>query len=127
MGDSLRGHENYPSAESVLDRLNQIDLRLRQLEKKERLPDSCFPGERGRRYKLRSDMVDVHLKEALMDRLNVLETRIRQVPEIDRLVFEPMQADTTKAMDKRAAAFRRNEKRRMNRARLFKRWFQVGC
>ncbi|KAL0914694.1 hypothetical protein M5K25_015063 [Dendrobium thyrsiflorum] len=94
MGDRLRGHEkpaykaeNNPSADqSVLDRLNQIDLRLRQLEKKERLPDSCFAEERGRRYQLPSDMVDVHLKEALMDRLNLLETRIRQVPEIDRLV-----------------------------------------
>ncbi|KAL0914693.1 hypothetical protein M5K25_015062 [Dendrobium thyrsiflorum] len=42
-------------------------------------------------------------------------------------VIEPMQADTTKAMDKRAAAFCRNEKRRMDRARLYKRWFQVGC
>ncbi|XP_074588282.1 uncharacterized protein LOC141844134 [Curcuma longa] len=86
--------------ESLLSRLDQFDLRLRQLEETHRkLPAAdCYftadlhlmaPRRAGavkhRRSTSLSTMHDLELKDALLDRLHSLETRIRQLSlELDK-------------------------------------------
>ncbi|XP_074577742.1 uncharacterized protein LOC141834154 [Curcuma longa] len=86
--------------ESLVSRLDQFDLRLRQIEEKHRLlpaPDCYFTadvkllakkrggGGQHRRYTSLSAMHDLEVKDALLDRLHMLETRIRQLSlELDK-------------------------------------------
>lgn len=80
-----------PPPDSLLGRLDQIDLRLRQLEEQRRssvqADDGSFVADAVRRApaqhhhtkSLPSALQHVHLKGTLMDRLNLLESRIRQL------------------------------------------------
>ncbi|KAG0450621.1 hypothetical protein HPP92_019108 [Vanilla planifolia] len=177
-------------------------MQLRQLEEKQREPESYFAADLRARGKPLPSAVDVvSLKGNLMSRLQLLENRIRQlllksyiaVPQLShelekggsdggggwatsstvvaahakeesgstssqsqmqKLVVsgnedgrvaegtwrtgadghrfkkktkDAMQVATTKAMEKRAAVLCGNEQRRMDRTRLYRRWFPVGC
>ncbi|KAI0503943.1 hypothetical protein KFK09_014890 [Dendrobium nobile] len=88
MAYRIRNHEkstyravaSLPSVESLLGRLNHIDVRLRQLEESVRPQESCFSGDlRSRNKPQTSTMEDAHVKHRLMDRLRLLETKIRQL------------------------------------------------
>ncbi|XP_042446606.1 uncharacterized protein LOC122031576 [Zingiber officinale] len=86
--------------ESLLSRLDQFDLRLRQLEETHRLllpAADCYftadlhllsarhAGGKHSRSTSLSTMHDLELKDALLDRLHSLETRIRQLSlELDK-------------------------------------------
>nr|XP_019708862.2 uncharacterized protein LOC105053292 [Elaeis guineensis] len=199
------GAGTLPSSETLLGRLDQIDLRLRQLEEKQWQPESYFTTDLRRAaarpghhqcISMPSALHDVHLKGSLMDRLHLLETRIRQLSfELDKgsgvnastsstkqmnenrwsepvilekrqpVVLEKkqdnsmsssrvaggawrtgeifqrgprdLQGQKTKMkvkepkeaisdVEKRSAMYR-NEKRRLERTRLYRRWFPVGC
>ncbi|KAK8957176.1 hypothetical protein KSP39_PZI000147 [Platanthera zijinensis] len=89
MGEKLRGKEKmsneaeaFPLVDTLLARLNDFDLRLRQLEEKPMLSsESHFAAELRPRRKQRASSKDgdQHLKGVLLDRLNLLENRIRQL------------------------------------------------
>ncbi|KAL5225881.1 hypothetical protein ABZP36_012520 [Zizania latifolia] len=84
--DLIGGGYGLPPPESLLDRLDQIDLRLRQLEEQRR-PTTAQQGDGVRRAPARhqhtkslpSALQHVQLKGNLMDRLSLLESRIRQL------------------------------------------------
>ncbi|KAF0902394.1 hypothetical protein E2562_016233 [Oryza meyeriana var. granulata] len=89
----ISGYGLPPPPESLLGRLDQIDLRLRQLEEQRRGPTAAQADEDGggdvvRRApavrhqhtkSLPSALQHVQVKGNLMDRLNLLESRIRQL------------------------------------------------
>ncbi|KAJ1257729.1 hypothetical protein BS78_10G018900 [Paspalum vaginatum] len=79
-----------PPTESLLGRLDEIDLRLRQLEEQQRRPAHADDngGDGGSRRaaaqhqhtkSLPSALQHVQVRGTLMDRLNLLESRIRQL------------------------------------------------
>ncbi|XP_042444375.1 uncharacterized protein LOC122029453 [Zingiber officinale] len=182
--------------ESLVSRLDQFDLRLRQIEEKQRLlpaPECYFTADvkllakkrRGGgggggggqhcRYTSLSAMHDLEIKDALLDRLHMLETRIRQLSsELDKDIggggASPaetvVRAEKNKesggarswrsvvsfksgarelpsqkpiiikvkelekavgAAEKAVGAACQTERRRAERARLYRRWLTVGC
>uniref|UniRef100_A0A0D9WL89 Uncharacterized protein n=1 Tax=Leersia perrieri TaxID=77586 RepID=A0A0D9WL89_9ORYZ len=91
-----------PPAESLLGRLDQIDLRLRQLEEQRQgtakggAGDESSPAAAGKHKHTKSLPTalqnGVQVKGDLMERLNLLESRIRQLscaPAEDRAWSEP--------------------------------------
>ncbi|CAN6202750.1 unnamed protein product [Urochloa humidicola] len=77
-----------PPPESLLCRLDQIDLRLRQLEEQRRpaaddggaaVARRAAPPQHHHTKSLPSALQHVQLRGTLMDRLNLLESRIRQL------------------------------------------------
>ncbi|XP_020266495.1 uncharacterized protein LOC109841983, partial [Asparagus officinalis] len=166
-----------PSTESlIVGKLDELDIRLTQLEEKQSLPESYFAADLRRAAvskSLTSALKDVRLKGSLMDRVHLLESRIRQLSsDLDQGNADPSSSSTMsqmnengpeknkkkmntlsssrvvgapwrelkghkskskdskegiEAMEKRASAVCRNEKKRKKRARIYKRWFPVGC
>ncbi|KAJ0987164.1 hypothetical protein J5N97_005520 [Dioscorea zingiberensis] len=147
------------STESLLGRLNQIDIRLRQLERQQQQQsheldkDSVAAvSSSAAAKKLTNDqnvwlqqMEEEEMKQQddvpLLSRREIVAGAPRRngdlfpfqrgarelQGQLSKLKIKDARREAINAVEKRANSMRRNEKRRQEHTRLYKKWFPVGC